>query len=83
MKRVASSVALVMIVASAAVAAPMQETVSGKVLDTACYAAQDDTRVLSLGESALRELMAEDPVAAGKLLLNLSKLLCYKLLRGN
>ena len=47
------------------------------------YAAQDDTRVLSLSESALRELMAEDPVAAGKLLLNLSKLLCYKLIRGN
>lgn len=39
MKRVASSLALVMIVASAAAAAPMQETVSGKVLDTACYAA--------------------------------------------
>ena len=46
------------------------------------YAAQDDTRVLSLSESALRELMAEDPVAASKLLLNLSKLLCYKLLRS-
>ena len=39
MKRVASSLALVMIVGSVASAAPMQETVSGKVLDTACYAA--------------------------------------------
>ncbi len=38
--------------------------------------------MLSLSESALRELMAEDPVAASKLLLNLSKLLCYKLLRS-
>ncbi len=47
------------------------------------YAVQDGTRVLSLSESALRELMGEDPVAAGKLLLNLSKLLCHKLLRTN
>ena len=47
------------------------------------YAAQDGTRVLSLSESALRQLMAEDPTAASKLLLNLSKLLCHKLLRMN
>ncbi len=47
------------------------------------YAVQDGTRVLSLSESALRELMGEDPVAASKLLLNLFKLLCHKLLRTN
>ncbi len=39
MKRVASALALVMIVAPVAVAAPMQETISGRVIDTACYAA--------------------------------------------
>ncbi len=39
MKRVASALALVMVVASVAVAAPMQETVAGRVIDTACYAA--------------------------------------------
>ena len=39
MKQVASALALVLVLAPVAVAAPMQEAVSGRVIDTACYAA--------------------------------------------
>jgi hypothetical protein len=46
------------------------------------FVASDDTRVLSLSESNLRKLTAEDPQLAAKLLLNLSKLLCHKIMRG-
>ena len=46
------------------------------------FAAADGTRVLSLSESNLKSLIAEDPGLAAKLLLNLSKLLSYKILRG-
>ncbi len=46
------------------------------------FAASDDTRVLSLSESNLKKLIASEPQLAAKLLLNLSKLLCHKILRG-
>ena len=46
-------------------------------------AATDDTRILSLSEGALRTMIAEDATIAAKLLLNLSKLLCVKLIRAS
>ena len=45
-------------------------------------AATSGTRVLSLSEGALRTMIAEDAALAAKLLLNVSKLLCVKLLRS-
>ena len=46
-------------------------------------AATADTRVLSLSEGALRRMIAEDAPMAAKLLLNLSKVLCVKLIRAS
>jgi hypothetical protein len=46
-------------------------------------AATDDTRILSLSEGALRKMIAEDATLAAKLLLNISKLLCVKLIRAS
>ena len=46
-------------------------------------AAADDTRILSLSESALRKMIAEDATIAAKLLLNLSKMLCVRLIRAS
>jgi hypothetical protein len=43
--------------------------------------AATDARVLSLSEGALRRLVATEPVTAAKLLLNLSRVLCVKLVR--
>jgi CRP-like cAMP-binding protein len=45
-------------------------------------AATNDTRVLSLSEGALRRMIAEDATIAAKLLLNLSKMLCVKLIQA-
>jgi len=45
------------------------------------YAATD-ARILSLSESTLRELIAKKPVIAGKLLLNVSKILARRLATG-
>lgn len=45
------------------------------------FVAMDGTRVLSLSESNLKKMSSEDPELASKLMLNLSKLLCHKLLR--
>ncbi|MDX1385251.1 MAG: cyclic nucleotide-binding domain-containing protein [Thermoanaerobaculia bacterium] len=47
------------------------------------YAFTDAVRVLSLSESSLRGLMADSPTVAAKLLLNLSRMLCVKMLRTN
>jgi CRP-like cAMP-binding protein len=49
----------------------------------AVYAATDDTRIVSLSEGALRSMIAEDTTVAAKLLLNLSKMLCVKLIRAS
>jgi hypothetical protein len=44
------------------------------------YAATDDARVLSLSEGTLRKMIAEDAVVAAKLLLNISRMLCVRLI---
>jgi hypothetical protein len=46
-------------------------------------AATDHTRILSLSEGALRKMIAEDPTVAAKLLLNVSKMLCVRLIKAN
>jgi hypothetical protein len=46
-------------------------------------AVTDDTRILSLSEGALRKMIAEDATIAAKLLLNLSKMLCVRLIRAH
>jgi hypothetical protein len=46
-------------------------------------AATDDTRILSLSEGALRRMIAEDATVSAKLLLNLAKMLCVKLIRAH
>lgn len=45
-------------------------------------AATDDTRILSLSDGALRGRIAEDATAAAKLLLNVSKMLCVRLIHA-
>jgi hypothetical protein len=45
------------------------------------YAATDDVRILSLSESTLRKMIASEPEFAARLLLNLSKVLCLRLLQ--
>ena len=47
------------------------------------YAASDSVRVLSLSESTLRTMIADDPVVAAKLLLNLSKMLCVRVIKAS
>jgi predicted GNAT family N-acyltransferase len=44
------------------------------------YAATDEVRVLSLSENNIRMLIENDPTITAKLLLNLSKMLCRRLL---
>jgi hypothetical protein len=44
-------------------------------------AATDGTRILSLSEGAVRALIADDPTLAAKVLLNLARVLCVKLIR--
>ena len=44
------------------------------------YAATDDVRILSLSESVIKKMIQHDSEAAAALLLNVSKMLCYKLL---
>jgi len=46
-------------------------------------AAVDGTRILSLSEGALRKMIAEDATVAAKLLFNLSKMLCVRLIRAS
>jgi CRP-like cAMP-binding protein len=45
--------------------------------------AATDTRVLSLSEGALRSMIADDATIAAKLLLNLSRMLCVRLIRAS
>ena len=52
-----------------------------RVLDT--FAASDSVRVLSLSERTLRTMIVDDPVVAAKLLLNISKMLCVRLIRAD
>jgi hypothetical protein len=45
------------------------------------YAVSDGARVLSLSEHTLREMIADDPTVAAKLLMNISKMLAVRLTR--
>jgi CRP-like cAMP-binding protein len=47
------------------------------------YAATPDVRVLSLSDGTLRKLMAEEPPMAAKLLFNISRMLCGRLIKAN
>jgi Cyclic nucleotide-binding domain len=47
------------------------------------YAATDDVRILSFSDGTLHKLMAEDPALASKLLLNISRMLCGRLIKAN
>lgn len=47
------------------------------------YAASDAVRVLSLSESTLRKMVAEDPGVAAKLLFNISKMLCVRIVKAS
>lgn len=44
------------------------------------YAATDDVKVLSLSESEIRKIIESDPAVAAKLMLNVSKMLCRRML---
>jgi CRP-like cAMP-binding protein len=46
------------------------------------YAATDGVRVLSLSEGTIRKLIESDPDVAARLLLNISKILCLRLLKS-
>jgi len=46
------------------------------------YAATDGVRVLSLSEGNIRKLIQSDPSVAARLLLNISKILCLRLLQS-
>jgi hypothetical protein len=46
------------------------------------YAATDAVRVLSLSAGTLRKMIAEDAVVAAKLLLNISRMLCARLIKA-
>ncbi|HEU5306261.1 MAG TPA: GNAT family N-acetyltransferase [Acidimicrobiia bacterium] len=47
------------------------------------YAASGSVRVLSLSESTLRKMVAEDPAVAAKLLFNISKMLCVRIVKAD
>jgi hypothetical protein len=46
------------------------------------YASTPDVRILSLSDGTLRTLMAERPALAAKLLLNISRMLCARLIKA-
>jgi len=47
------------------------------------YAATVGVRVLSLSDGTLRKPIAEEPTVASKLLLNISRMLCWRLIKAN
>ena len=47
------------------------------------YAATPGVRIVSLSDGTLRKLMAEEPTLAAKLLLNISRMLCGRLIKAN
>ena len=47
------------------------------------YAATPGVRILSLSDGTLHKLMAEEPTLAAKLLLNISRMLCGRLIKAN
>ena len=46
------------------------------------YAVSDGARILSLSEGQLRKMIKAEPDIAAQLLLNISKMLCYRVLQG-
>ncbi len=46
------------------------------------YAATDGVRVLSLSESTIREMIESDPSVAARLMLNIAKILCVRILKS-
>jgi hypothetical protein len=47
------------------------------------YAASDSVRVLSLSERTIRKMIAADPGVAAKLLFNISKMLCVRIVKAS
>lgn len=47
------------------------------------FAATDNTRVLSLSETMLHQLIRTDPAIAAKLLINIAKMLCVRILKSS
>jgi Cyclic nucleotide-binding domain/Acetyltransferase (GNAT) domain len=47
------------------------------------YAATPDVRILSFSDGTLHSLMEEEPALASKLLLNISRMLCGRLIKAN
>jgi predicted GNAT family N-acyltransferase len=47
------------------------------------YAASDAVKVLSLSESTIRKMVADDPGVAAKLLFNISKMLCVRIVKAS
>jgi CRP-like cAMP-binding protein len=47
------------------------------------YAATDGVRILSLSEAKLRQMIKNDPAIAAQLLLNVSKMLCLRILKDS
>jgi hypothetical protein len=47
------------------------------------YAASDGSRILSLSEAQLKKMTKSDPVIAAQLLLNISKMLCMRILKDS
>jgi hypothetical protein len=47
------------------------------------YAATPGVKILSLSDGTLRKLMAEEPTLAAKLMLNISRMLCGRLIKAN
>jgi len=47
------------------------------------YAASDSVRVLSLSESTIRKMVGVDPGVAAKLLFNISKMLCVRIVKAS
>ncbi len=47
------------------------------------YAATEDVRVISLSETTLRSLMENEPKTAAKLLQNIAKMLCFRVVSTN
>ena len=47
------------------------------------YAASDSVRVLSMSEHTIRAMVAEDPAVAAKLLFNISRMLCVRIVKAS
>jgi CRP-like cAMP-binding protein len=60
----------------------LEYRVVGEPRSADVYAATDGVRVLSLSESTIRRLIESDADVAARLLLNISKILCLRLLQS-